>query len=260
MGGLDVTAAYSLVNPHNYRFYYAFSRVGFSPDGVQTHGKSVGDRGSTVGLLPINSGAEFIAADFLGCSVRVKRSRIELYDGVVSARWWRVVKAPLGAHRAHMDAIKAECEAHALSVAESFVDSFGGVLGDLLKSTLEIKMVDEDVLAGVPLDSVFRTANVKKQYPGQANVEFGGWSGAANGLENASLKSFAPEIVDALEELRAELMRRPVESVSRLDSLKSSIKVFPDDVFKEGKAVRSLSDDERLSFECWLFDEFGVRA
>jgi len=237
--------------PHNYRVYYDFNISGFVVDL-----KDPGVRGlGGVGYKLINSGHDHSFKSFMGCRIVVRRKTIEINNRISVERWHPIALS--GDVQAQFERIIVEKDSQCLRVLQSFVERFGGSSDEVVVNVhSENKLMGEDAIDRIPLKMKFHTDSVKKVY-NEKNVEFDTPAEAANYLENRALERFSPVIVEQLEAIRVAVMS-PVKSfVTPLESLKMDVRVFPDDVLERESEVLRLSDDDRVEFTDWLFDEFG---
>ena len=202
VGGGSVLGTRKLFyQPHNFRRYFDFSRVGFDP----------ANRPPKVGCNHriVNKSEHFF--EFDDFSVRVKKRQILVHNRVEHKRWFVIPVSEAGA--TEILRIEGVRESECAAFLRSFISWFGGSSrGEVLGRFMEPKFQHEDSLEGIPGGMRFHADLVKKVY-GDPNVEFKDSASAVNFLQNRAVESVLPalharlkrfsEQINALEDVPA---------------------------------------------------------
>lgn len=181
---------YCFFNPHNYRLYLAFNRASL---------KIPEPRLNLWSLKTLN-GNELLVTNYKGCSIRVKKSQIEITN-LIDDRWYRIDILREDLIEPQFRKIIEDKDNQALAVLKDFIAEFGGESDyKILRHVSENKIMNEEMIDKLPIEMTFRNDAVKKVYM-EKNVEFTSPVLASNYLRNRAIEAIAPEILDSLNAL-----------------------------------------------------------
>jgi len=268
MGGFGVGEGGVVVvwQPHNFRRYYSFDRIGFVSKKPSTHTLQ-----EMQGVVPnfqcnyfhktTNSGAEEIYDDFMGCQIRVKRRCVEVVNKWHHKQWRKTLAVSLDAIGPNIDRVLRDMEEQCLHALRVFITLHGGRsdFGEFRSGTQEIGLEDEEFLRRVDPGCIVHDPVFKKVYG--EKFEFKTPLAVKNYVHNRALEKLSPEISSRLDALcvSLDLLSRPVRMADCLARLQGGINSFPVDLLlpENQFLLRELDLSHKLLFSEWLFVRFG---
>lgn len=223
-----------LLKIQNFRRYFLFDKSNFNPqkptptnlnppivsigeDEIFAYPKFSWD----YTLKAINYGKEWFYSNFMGCSVRVHREKIEIRNlvpllhigkGEIVVRGWTYEEI----HKTRIPAIRKELEQHCIRVLKAFIDIHGGKTDFQPLTTKKQYEGEINVIGGDFLESIkkqrFYINEVGKKVYNEPKFEHEKFSTAENHMANIALSDFNPEIagelnrqVNEISEIRATI-------------------------------------------------------
>ena len=200
--------------PHNYRLYFDFSRENFNP---QTTLLDSAKRGmlNTPFTYQISNRTEFIFKFEKCCTIRVKRSMIEIINMIEHKRYYPIEWNDKIYDQIMMITEKKDNEC--IKILKDFLSVFGGVSRLEIKNRYvqEHKLADESAIAQMPLPMKFYTDIVKKEY-NEPNIEFKTSVQAATYAETRAIERIAPAIKHDLDKISLVLENKLTPIVEKL--------------------------------------------
>lgn len=238
-------ASNPLYNPHNYRLYFLFSKVGFTP--------KEGMVGVWFGKLK-NHQKEFTALGE-GVRITVKRYQVEVINKLTDQEWFAINKADA---KDEISKILFKIDRKCIESLKKFIEIYGGscdykIIGrdnrpDLILNTkFDNKVMNESYINHLPLNMTFETPIVKKVYK-EPNIEFKEPISAARYLENSALNEFSPFLANELKAMK-DTLNLFIPPVRVLKSQIHSV----DDVFRFKSEISQLSQNDKEEIERHLF-------
>jgi hypothetical protein len=182
-----------LVQPHNYRRYFAFSKQGYNP--TQPYSLK-------------NYNSEYHFENFYGCRVVVRKNTVEIIN-LWHKKQWRLleVSKPSDADK-KIELIKAEMESICVKALKRFVNIHGGVTDFKplpIERKQEIGIHGDDFIDRIPKSAVIHDTTFKKVYA--EKLEFLGEASIKNYLKNRSLEDFSPIIANELKNIQLLIVK-----------------------------------------------------
>lgn len=237
----------SLLNPHNYRLYFSFTKESFNP--------KEGMVSVWLGQLK-NYDSEFTALGE-GVRITIKKHQVEVINKLTEQEWFTINRMKA---KEEITSLLTKIDGKCIEALKKFIKVYGGssdfkILKRegrpnlILNTKSDSKVMQEPFIDSMPVDMAFETSIVKKVYKEQ-NVEFKEPIYAARHLENSALNEFAPMIAEAIKQIA---LSHPGE---RLRYLKSQVNKFEDIKLCHDDII-ALDSEEKHKFSTWLFERFG---
>ena len=226
-------------NPHNYRLYFDFSRVGFSLL-KPTVGNKRGRWSVSNGNVKVVNKTEYIFKDFEGCNIRLRKNTIEILNKLDHKKNYLIKLNSRSEIEKQFKDIVNKKNSECINILKLFIKEFGGSSNfKLLNFYSDNKITHEKAIDMMPLKMKFNNQVVKKVYNEQ-NVEFSTPAGACNYLTNRGLEDYNSIIADRLKAIEKKLSGK-VEVKEKLVKVSYDVGLKT----KEGKV---LSEDIEQEF------------
>lgn len=229
-------------NPHNYRLYFDFSKVGFTPKI-----ENITDLSRSVYLhRDLNHGKEHFYDGFMGCKITVKKNTILLMP---KDKREYIIDLNKPINPQIVEAVK-EKDSLLVTALKGFIEVHGGSSKfNIVKRWVgENKIIGEDSIQKIDPNILFRNPVVKKVYH-ESNVEFSDPVYVVNYLQNRALENVAPDINRALQTV--------LINQDPLKYLKSNIKSV-EDIINYSEIISPLSESDKEELWNWIFETYGT--
>ena len=177
------------VQPHNYRLYYDFQKVGFNP---------------TQPYIPKNYNSE-LHFTYPTHRIVVKKTQIEIIYLAHQKQWRRITTDTEEKINLELKEIDENIFNKCLGYFKDFIANNGGLTHyQLLKTRKQdwgIKGVD--FLDNIPKEMIINTDICKKVY--RDKVEFYGVNEVSNLIKNRALETYSPQIAKEINDLSNEI-------------------------------------------------------
>ncbi len=205
-GSSGVPVVY-LWQPHNFRLYFDFSKVGFEPRKPSSKVlKEMKVRfsffNSAYTSSSLNFGAEHIFKDFMFCTIRVKKFQVEVINHYHSKQWRKIVAVTLEDVDKRIDEVMGELKSRSVQALRSFIELHGGFSKfSVLKERCEHGIHGVDFLDGIKDHVIFDDTYAKKLYRYKPEVK--DVASLKSIVSNDALNRFSPIICQELRDIKA---------------------------------------------------------
>ena len=205
--------------PHNYRLYFDFNKETFSPEPIyENRYKELKQLKTLVFIYNILNSNEHQYKNFIGCTIWVKKTQIEITNLIDHKKWYVVNIGTREEVRNQVFDICNEKDEQCKNVLRKFISLFGGSSNfNILNRMFDHKVMDSNIRKKIPKHMKFRTEVVKKLY-NEHNVEYSDPVSAANYMHNMGIEELAPEIHNDLIVIKEAIFGtlKQNESISKL--------------------------------------------
>lgn len=227
-----------LIQPHNYRRYYALNKEGYNPT-------------PTLPPQVSNHGKEHIYKNFYGCTIIIHKQMAEVINLWHSQQYHLIPSTNPTQINARIDTISKDMEEVCTKALKKLLAHTGGSSDfiPLTRRKEEIGIWGDEHIDAIPPEKIIQDTVFKKVYPDK--TEFLGIANVKQYIKNRAIENLAPEIAQELHKLHKKVSEIPQE-ISPLKALKLRI-TKPCQVLEYPHIVNQLSESEKEDLSKYLF-------
>jgi len=227
----------TLINLHNQRFYYDFTRTkGFQlTPGLFKYPTKKWSGDVTIKL--INAGSTWQVLNFMGCNLYIRKNTIEVRYKPGAERWHYLEHGEKGT-KDYVNVMMANNNACKL-VIKAFIERWGGNSSlKLINVYHHCKGMGDDTINKIPKSFKFGNNVVQKAY-NEHNIEFLNPQAAMNYLTTEGVKDHLPTLCNAIDGLS-----NAMQTINPLRALKLLTK-HPSEAIHYPGFIQELTEHEK---------------
>jgi len=194
-----------LWQPHNYRLYFDFSKENFNPKKPSNHTlqkfkSMVAIFNTAYNYTSLNYDSEHKYEKFMFCTIRVKKSQIEVTNHSHLKQWRKITAESVEEVDQRIDAVMNDLKEHSIKALKYFIQLHGGKSKfKILNERCEHGIHGDDYLDKIPSELIIHDTYIKKPYLEKS--EFKSTAAIKNYVSNRAVEKIYPEIAFEINKL-----------------------------------------------------------